>query len=121
MENFNKHAPCIDKSIDKNCSFCCNPVKIDKRIIVNGLRLPKDKNGKSLWKERDEILAPEDTMEKVKIATFDCINYDENTGKCLDYENRPEICRNTTCITDQSGDVDDQHKKVTEVKFVKIK
>ncbi len=117
MENFINHAPCTDK----NCSFCCNPVKINKKAIVNGLELPKGEDGNSLWKERGEIIAPEEAIEKVKIVTFDCVNYDKDTGKCLDYENRPEICRNTTCIKDQTGDIDEQHKKATEVKFIKIK
>lgn len=117
MESFNKHAPCTDK----NCSFCCNPVKINKRAIINGLELPKDKNGNDIWKEREEILVPEDMIEKVKIVTFDCLNYDKDTGKCLDYENRPDLCRGTTCIKDELGDIDKQHKEFTEIKFVKIK
>ena len=39
---------------------------------------------------------------------------------CLDYDNRPEICRDSTCIKDEKGDIDEQHKKETEQKFIKI-
>ncbi len=49
---------------DKNCSICCNPVKINQRAIINGLELPKDKYGNGLWKSRGEIIAPEDKLEK---------------------------------------------------------
>ena len=31
MENPSNHAPCTDK----NCGFCCDPVKINKRRIIN--------------------------------------------------------------------------------------
>lgn len=117
MKNFGRHAPCTDK----NCSICCNPVKMNQRAIINGLELPKDKEGNDLWKSRGEIIAPEDRVEKVRIATFDCVNYDKDTGKCLDYENRPDICKDTTCVHDENGDVDEQHKKATKIKFVKLK
>lgn len=117
MKNFNKHAPCLDK----NCSFCCSPVKINQRVIRSGFNSPLDKNGNKIWKETGDILAPVENFEKVKVITFDCINYDKENGKCLDYENRPEICRNTTCIRDENGDIDEQHKQMTEVKFIKIK
>lgn len=117
MEDFNKHAPCTDK----NCSICCNPVKVNQKAIINGLELPKDKYGNNLWKDRGEILAPEDKIEKVRVITFDCVNYDNVTGKCLDYENRPDICRGTTCIKDKNGDIEEQYKRETEVKFIKLK
>lgn len=117
MENFNKHAPCLDK----NCSFCCNPVKIDQRAIRDGFESPKDKDGSKIWKETGEIIVPEEKIDTDRVVTFNCVNYDKDSGKCLDYENRPEICKNTTCIKDESGDVDEQHKEATEVKFIKLK
>ena len=119
MENFNRHAPCEDK----NCSFCCNPVKIHQRRIINGLELPKDKEGKELWIKRDEIFVPEDSHDYKhdRYLTFDCINFDKETGKCLDYGNRPDVCKNTTCINSEKGDLDKQHKEFSEINFMKIK
>lgn len=117
MENFNKHAPCLDK----NCSFCCDPVKINQRAVRSGFGSPKDKNGNTIWKETGEVFAPEERIDTDRVVTFDCVNLDKDSGKCLDYENRPEICRNSTCIRDVNGDIDDQHRKVTEVKFIKLK
>ena len=117
MENFNNHAPCLDK----NCSICCNPVKINRKAVNSGFPIPKDENGNEIWKQREELLAPEDRIDTDRVSTFDCINYDKEKGQCLNYEKRPAICRNTSCITDQSGNIDEQHKKATEVKFIKIK
>ncbi len=107
MESSEKHAPCTDK----NCSFCCDPVKIDKKAIISGLELPKDKNGGDLWTPTGNILIPEDKIDTDRVVTFDCKNFDEKTGKCLDYEDRPEICKNTSCIKDEDGDIDEQHRK----------
>ena len=117
MENSNKHAPCLEK----NCSFCCDPVKINQRVIQAGFKSPVDKDGIPIWKETGEILAPEEKIDTDRIATFTCINYDKKMGTCLDYENRPQICRNTSCVVDANGDIDEQHKKVTEVTFIKLR
>lgn len=108
-----KHAPCLDK----NCGHCCSPVKVDVR---NSGEPPKDKNGKHIFIPRNEILVPETAPDTVRIKTFDCVNFDSVTKKCLDHENRPDICRNATCISDVLGDIDEQHRKVTEEKFIKI-
>ncbi len=108
-----RHAPCLDK----NCGHCCDPVKIDTRNIGS---IPKDKNGRDIFIPRNEILIPESNPETVKIKTFDCVNFDPITKKCLDHENRPDICRSSTCISDESGNIDEQHKQVTSEKFIKI-
>lgn len=55
-----------------------------------------------------------------RIQTFDCINFDKDTGLCKDYKNRPNICRNTSCIKNSSELIDEQYKKTTEVEFLKI-
>jgi Fe-S-cluster containining protein len=114
MEKPNKHGPCEDK----NCGFCCDPVKIRVGVPVE---IPKDKNGNPIWKDRNEIIAPEDKIDTTRIKTYDCVNFDKSTNKCLDYENRPDICRNTSCITDKNGSIDEQHEKVTKVNFVKLR
>lgn len=114
----NRHGPCLDK----NCSWCCNPVKINQKAIIEGtFEMPKDKEGNDLWTKIDELLAPETDLEKTRIQTFDCKNLDKETGKCIDYENRPAICKNTSCIKDQTGNIDEQHKKVVEAPLFRMK
>ncbi len=117
MENFSKHAPCLDK----NCSFCCDPVKINQKAIQSGFKSPTDKDGNKIWQKTGVVIAPEERIDTDRVVTFDCINYDKESGKCLDYENRPEICKNTTCIKNDNESIDQQHKRMTEVKFVKMK
>jgi Fe-S-cluster containining protein len=108
-----KHAPCLDK----NCGHCCNPVKVD---IRNTGEPPTDKDGKKIFILRNEVLAPETAVDSVRLKTFDCTNFDSITKRCLDHENRPDLCRNSTCIPDPLGDIDEQHRKVTTENFIKI-
>ena len=117
MEKINLHSPCVEK----NCGDCCDPVKVDQRNLMNGMKLPKDKDGKDLWTPTGEIIAPVDQMETVRITTFTCNKFDKNSKKCLDYENRPSACKNTSCISDPNGNIDAQHKAQTEVEYIKIK
>ncbi len=105
----NKNAPCLEKG----CSFCCNPVAIDERQIKNigEENLPADKNGDSLFSSRKEILYSKKNPDSTKFMTFNCKNFDSNTGLCRDYENRPDLCRNTSCINvDSVKSVDEQRK-----------
>lgn len=113
----NRKSPCKDK----NCNFCCNPVKIDKRLIDRGLILPKDEYGNDLFIERNEYLIPEKNIDTVKLKTFDCRNFDKETGLCKDYENRPNICRNTSCINNSEKSIDEQYSELVDTKFIKIK
>jgi Fe-S-cluster containining protein len=108
-----RHAPCLDK----NCGHCCDPVRVD---IKNQGEPPTDKNGRKIFTQREEILIPETSPDAVRLKTFDCVNFDSITKKCLDHENRPDLCRNSTCISDPDGNIDDQHRKVTTEKFIKI-
>ena len=81
----------------------------------------QDINGEDLFLKRVEVLLPEEKIETSKVFTYDCKNFDKDSGLCNDYENRPEICRNSTCIDPKSKvDVDEHHKNVTEQKFIKI-
>lgn len=107
------HAPCLDK----NCGHCCDPVKVDVRNVGD---LPKDRNGNDIFILRNEILAPESQVDTTRLKTFDCKNFDQITKKCLDHENRPDLCRNATCISNPEGDIDEQHEKVTRERFIKI-
>ncbi|OGN07863.1 MAG: hypothetical protein A2750_00220 [Candidatus Yanofskybacteria bacterium RIFCSPHIGHO2_01_FULL_45_42] len=115
QEKFNPEhkSPCLDK----NCSWCCNPVKVPRFLPPD--KLPKDKGGQPLWTKRKELLVPEDSQ--TKLETYYCKNYDSATGKCTDYENRPDICKNTECVDPNSTElIDRQHQKVTSKKFSKI-
>ncbi len=117
MNSFNNHGPCIDK----NCSWCCDPVKLDANKVVNGMQLPKDKDGIDLWKRRDEVFVSKTQPDTSKVLTFDCKNLNKENGECLDYDNRPEICRNSTCINPDSNlSEDEQHKIIIEQEFIKI-
>lgn len=117
MNNPNKHGPCIDK----NCSWCCSPVKIDARSVTRGLILPKDPKGNDLWIKRDQLLASKNASDTSRINTYDCVNFDADTGMCKDYDNRPNICRSSSCVDLNSAiSVDDQHSTVTNKEFIKI-
>ena len=84
-------------------------------------KTPKDAEGKPLWTKRHEILMPED-RERTKLETYDCKNFDPNTGKCLDYENRPEICKDSGCVDPVSSEpAEEQHRRMKEKKFIKIR
>jgi Fe-S-cluster containining protein len=110
MEN---HAPCLDK----NCGYCCDPVKVN---VKNHGEPPKDKNGNDIFIPRIEFLIPESRPDTDRIKTFDCKNFDPITKKCLDHDNRPDMCRNATCISDPNGNIDEQHNKVVSENFIKI-
>lgn len=115
-ESFNNPGPCIKKK----CSFCCNPVKVDRFFPDD--KIPVNKHGKKIWKERQEILIPKSEIDITKLKSYDCINFDKLTGKCLDYDNRPIICRRVSCIDkDSTESVDEQHKRITKEKFISIK
>jgi len=114
-----KFGPCLDK----NCSWCCNPVKISYR---KGFPEPKpdirDRKEKELFIKSDETLIPKKEIDTTRIATYECLNFDEKTGKCIDYENHPDICRNTSCINSESNKtINEQHNQAITTEFIKIK
>lgn len=115
MENVpNKHGPCLDKK----CGRCCDPVRV---YTKSGGNLPKDKKGKTIFVSRGEIVAPEKYIDTVRLATYDCVNFDKEKNICLDHENRPDMCRNTSCVSNEDEDADTQHKRMVEEKFIVIK
>lgn len=70
---------------------------------------------------RKEIIAPEESWEVDKLKTFNCIEHDKETGLCKNYDNRPDICRATSCINEDSQEsIDEQHKKIINSKFFKF-
>ncbi len=109
----NKFGPCLEK----NCSWCCNPVKVARFFPED--KIPTDKNGEKIWQKRKELLIPEDQIDTARLETYDCVNFNKETGRCRDYENRPEICKNTSCIDEKSNEsIDKQYKKFINQKFI---
>lgn len=110
-----KHGPCIDK----NCSWCCNPVKV--RAGFPESKIPKNKSGEPIWHKRAEILVPEEHPDTVRLETYDCDHLDHETGRCKEYEDRPEICKSSGCVDETSSESEgEQYKKTVEQKFLKI-
>ena len=111
----NKHGPCLDKK----CSFCCNPVLMPfrKGSDPRNIPTPKKKEGEELW-TRDKVLIDPNLDDDVRLQSYNCVNFDPKTGLCKDHENRPDICRNSSCIDENSTEsIDIQHKRVTESKL----
>lgn len=93
-----------------NCSACCDPVKMKKGF--------KERVGKDFSKlpfaKRKEIIIPEAT--DIELETYDCKLLDKNSGKCNDYENRPEICRKTFCKAFEADNKDEQEEIINKIK-----
>ncbi|MFH1129291.1 MAG: YkgJ family cysteine cluster protein [Patescibacteria group bacterium] len=116
QKNENNPAPCIEKK----CSACCDPVKVDR--FFQDDEIPVDENGNKIWKEWPELLIPEDEIDITKLKSYDCLKLDKSTGKCRDYEKRPPICKRCSCIKkDSKESIDEQHKKLAKKKFIVIK
>lgn len=75
------------------CGNCCDPVRVRKdfrsRIGDKFEELPFEDTG--------EVHVPIDEIEKTQLEAYSCRNYDKESGLCKDYENRPQICRNSAC------------------------
>ena len=114
MNSHERSGPCLDK----NCAECCKPVKV-RRFGLDAL--PVDAGGNPIWKKRPELLIPEDADGHTKLEAYDCKHLDQATGRCLDYEHRPEICKNSGCVDPASSEpADEQHRTFKEKKFIKI-
>lgn len=115
-KNINNPGPCLEKK----CSFCCDPVKVERFFPED--EIPVDENGEKIWKERKEILIPEDEIDITRLKTYDCKKFDKEHSKCSDYEKRPSICKRASCVKQDSEEsIDEQHKKMTKRKFIVIK
>ncbi|TSC91066.1 MAG: hypothetical protein CEN90_614 [Parcubacteria group bacterium Licking1014_17] len=115
----NHPGPCLGK----NCSWCCNPVKVHENFPDD--MVPTNEKGEKIWRDKKETIIPESSIERgrpIRIKTFECANLDKKTGKCKDYENRPDICRKTSCIDENSiKPIDEQYKEMVGEKFIKPK
>lgn len=106
--------PCLEK----NCWRCCDPVKIDKRRYFNDSDIPLNEKWEKIWIPKDETWVSERYPDSVKLDIFECVNYDKETRKCKDYENRPPICHNSWCIDHTSEkSIHDQYKETIQEKF----
>ncbi len=110
-----KFGPCLEK----NCSHCCDPVKVGRFFSEEDV--PINKDGNKIWMGKNELLVSVDVPDGQKLKTYNCVNFDAQTGKCKDYNNRPEICRNTSCVSaDSTESIDEQHTKFVGEKFISI-
>ena len=92
------------------CSACCNPVKIRSLVIINTKRqeLP--------FVDLNVVYAPKMHPDSVKLKTYICEHFNAETGLCMDYDNRPSICKNTRCA---AFDVSDESKVAEIIKHIK--
>ncbi len=111
--------PCLEK----NCSWCCDPVKIVRgKNIANEIKTPKDTSGEDLWIKTGEEWAPEKEIDTDRVDVYECKNLDKETGLCKDYENRPQACKNTNCVkADSELSIDEQYKNFVNTKFLVTK
>jgi Fe-S-cluster containining protein len=111
----NEWAPCLEKK----CSACCNPVKVGRHFDER--RIPKDKNGEKIWEKNDYLLVPESHPDTVRLKAYKCRLYDKKTGQCQDYENRPDICKRSSCIDKNSEKtITEQQKEMKNEKYMKL-
>lgn len=77
--------------LELGCSECCNPVKVNvSRVFCLGTADP--------FLRMECILVPERHHETIRLAAYRCKNFNSSSGLCRDYDNRPEVCRNTRCL-----------------------
>lgn len=106
----NKEAPCIEKW----CAFCCDPVWLTWRYSPDISNIT-DTTWKQIWKYIG-MCPSKKHPDTSKIRLYECLLFDKNTKKCINYEQRPDICRNTTCIQPNSNkSIDEQHKEFTDI------
>ncbi len=99
------------------CSACCNPVKIRSLVIIN------TKDERLPFVDLSMIYAPKMHPDSVKLKTYKCKFFNEETGLCVDYNGRPNICRNTQCSAFDTDNEDEIAKIIENIKkeeFIKI-
>ncbi len=94
-----------------NCSECCRPVKINSLRIISK-NLP--------FADNNEIFVPKEHPDTVRLKTYICDKFNQSTGKCDDYENRPDICRNTKCKAFETSDREEQARIIKEIKIAEF-
>lgn len=73
-----------------DCGSCCDPVSLSQdqvdRVFAFGPAQPQGEWIKDHW-------APVGPNRRGDGVSLMCINYDVETRRCLDYDNRPPVCR----------------------------
>lgn len=84
--------------------------------------VPTDKNWNPIRIILPEIRAPEKHIETIRLELYTCIYYDKKKKICKNHENRPNICRNTSCFDPECSDtLDKQYENLVASTFIKIK
>jgi Fe-S-cluster containining protein len=105
--------------LEKWCFWCCDPVKIIRFTLK---KIPKDKTWKNLRILLNEQRIPKTHPDTVKIDLYKCLLLDKKTWLCKDYQNRPEICKNSWCINPNNNISDEeQYTNTITTKFYKNK
>ncbi|MFH1142582.1 MAG: YkgJ family cysteine cluster protein [Candidatus Uhrbacteria bacterium] len=98
------------------CSECCNPVKMKQGFKAHqGTKL-----NELPFEERDDLLIPETEIDTTRLESFDCKLFDEKTGQCKDYKNRPKICRQTECKAFETNNEQEQKEIIAKIKNEKF-
>lgn len=95
-----------------NCHECCSPVKLREGFGEK----KKDELASLPFRSRGEIVVPSHEEKPIRLETYDCDKLDRVTGKCMDYENRPKICRETKCAAFHATSEEEQEKIVQDIK-----
>jgi Fe-S-cluster containining protein len=102
-----KTSEILEDCASYNCGNCCDPVKT-RRFFPDD-KIPRKSDGSALWKKKDGLFL---TAGGIALDIFDCDNYDPETKRCKDYENRPQICKNSGC--------DNDPESLSKNKFIRI-
>lgn len=117
-KKLNRPDPCLAKG----CSQCCDPVRV--HVDFPERLIPTDEEGERLWIDENETVIPMSSIEigrPIELKTFRCLRFDSATGRCKDYESRPEICRKTSCMnSDSDQKLDQEHERVLRETFIKV-
>jgi len=85
-------------------------------------KVPKDENGNPIWIKNNELLASENHPDSARLQSYKCLKFDEKSGRCLEYEKRPDICRTSGCVDENSDeDPEIQFERASKEKFYRIK
>lgn len=95
-------------------------ISFRKGYDPSNIPVPKDTMGNPLRIPKRIVANPKTDIDTRRIQIYECLLYDKDRKICKDYENRPDICRTTSCLDDDSQEtIDEQHKKKTQIDFIK--
>lgn len=94
------------------CCSCCNPVKINAKMLIG--------TSEYLFIDLEKMFVPAEHPDTIKLKIYRCINFNSKTGLCNDYENRPDICKNTQCSVFNTADPKKQSEIIEKIKSEKF-